>query len=242
MEKRRINLWSSPRNISTAMMYSFGNRPDTTVVDEPLYAYYLSAHMNRPPHPGEAEILDSQFQDGKVVIEKVLLGDYKTPIVLFKQMTHHLVGLSYDFLTGMDNVLLIRDPKEIIHSYSKVIPNPSMDDVGIAMQAGLYDFLSQKGKAPIVLDTNEVLKDPEKVLAELCVILDIPFTKAMLSWQSGPRKEDGIWAQYWYQNVHRSTGFKPYEKREIQLSDELSSLAKEAMPYYALLFEKALKV
>jgi hypothetical protein len=241
LEKRRINLWSSPRNISTAMMYSFGNRPDTTVVDEPLYAYFLSAHKDRPPHPGEAEILGSQIQDGRAVIKKVLLREYASPIVLFKQMTHHLVGLSYDFVTKMDNVLLIRHPEEIIHSYSKVIPNPSMDDVGIAMQVELYDFLQQKGKAPIILDTNEVLKNPEKILTELCVKLDIPFDKAMLSWQAGSRKEDGIWAQYWYQNVHRSTGFKPYEKREIQLSDELSALAKEAMPYYESLFQKAVK-
>lgn len=242
MDTQRINLWSSPRNISTALMYSFGNRADTSVVDEPLYAHYLTTQKDRPAHPGEKEILTSQSGNGEEVIRNVLMADYPTPRVLFKQMTHHLVQLDWEFLLGMDNVLLIRNPEQIIHSYAKVIANPGMEDVGIAKQLELYDFLSRHKREPVILDTNEVLKNPAKVLSDLCTNLDIPFDEAMLQWEAGARKEDGVWASFWYENVHRSTGFKPYKKREIQLSDDLAALAHEAMPIYNFLFEKALKV
>lgn len=242
MDTQRINLWSSPRNISTALMYSFGNRADTSVVDEPLYAHYLTTQKDRPAHPGEKEILTSQSGNGEEVIRNVLLADYPTLRVLFKQMTHHLVQLDWEFLLGMDNVLLIRNPEQIIHSYAKVIANPGMEDVGIAKQLELYDFLSRHKREPVILDTNEVLKNPAIVLNDLCTNLDIPFDEAMLQWEAGARKEDGVWASFWYENVHRSTGFKPYEKREIQLSDDLAALAHEAMPIYNYLFEKALKV
>ncbi|MCB0662668.1 MAG: hypothetical protein KDC24_08010 [Saprospiraceae bacterium] len=236
----RINIWSSPRNISTAMMYSFGNRPDTSVVDEPLYAHFLYHQQNRPAHPGEEEILQSQANDGNEVVKSVLQADYPTPIVLFKQMTHHLLAIDWSFILAMKNILLIRNPAEIIQSYAKVIPNPSMEDVGITKQKVLYDFLLNNGQQPVIIDTNEVLKNPTKVLAELCHQLSIPFDTSMLQWEAGPRKEDGIWAPYWYQNVHRSTGFQPYEKKEIQLSDELMALAQEAMPVYEFLYEKAI--
>ena len=34
-------MWSGPRNLSTAMMRSFGNRADTFVSDEPFYGAFL---------------------------------------------------------------------------------------------------------------------------------------------------------------------------------------------------------
>ncbi|MEZ4948318.1 MAG: hypothetical protein R2784_02840 [Saprospiraceae bacterium] len=240
MDISRINLWSSPRNISTAMMYSFGNRIDISVVDEPLYAHYLSFQKTETEHPGKDEILLNLSSDYKEVIQKVLLAPYPTPIVLFKQMSHHLIEMDWDFMLSMQNVLLIRNPEEIIHSYSKVIENPTMEDVGIEMQYELYNFLLTNGKEPIIIDTNDVLKNPSKILKLLCTQLGIPFSDSMLTWEKGPRKEDGIWAKYWYENVHNSTGFLPYTPKEIHLNEKLKRLSQTAQPFYDFLYEKAI--
>lgn len=239
MKTQAINIWSSPRNISTAFMYSFAQRSDMTVVDEPLYAHYLT--NVDVEHPGKEAIIQSQSSDWKTVVKEVILGEHATPYVLHKQMTHHLVELDWDFLLETKNVLLIRNPREIIASYAKVIPNPIMRDVGIKKQDQLYQFLLDNNKLAAIIDTNELLKNPRKVLSELCEHLEIPFQEQMLEWKAGARKEDGVWAKYWYANVHQSTGFKKYVPRETILSEQLEELAKECQPYYNRLFELCIK-
>lgn len=237
----RINLWSGPRNISTALMYGFAQRKDMTVVDEPLYAHYLRRTDTEAEHPGTAEVLAAQENDGEQVVQQMLTHNYGTENVLFKQMTHHLIELNEDFLLKMKNVLLIRDPRRIIASYAKVIDNAAIHDVGIKKQAELFDVLREKGKLHAVLDTEEVLRNPRRVLAKLCEKLDLPFDENMLEWQAGARPEDGVWAKYWYENVHRSTGFLPYEKKEVMLSPQLEKLAAECVPYYEKLKAHAIK-
>ena len=240
MKTKAINIWSSPRNISTALMYSFAQRNDMTVVDEPLYAHYL--RVSDADHPVKEEIINSQNPFAENVIKNVILNDYDTAYSLHKQMTHHLVDLDWNFLLQSKNVIIIRNPREIIASYAKVIPNPTIRDVGIKKQIEVYQFLSDNNKLAAVIDTNELLKNPKKILTALCEELDIPFDDKMLSWNAGARKEDGIWAEYWYTNVHQSTGFKKYVKKEVHLSDRLEELAKECMPFYEELFCKCVKV
>jgi len=236
-----INLWSSPRNISTALMYSFAQRPDTVVFDEPLYAHYLSHTTTEADHPGADEILMSQNTDGHAVIRDIILADHQHPVALFKQMTHHLIELDQGFLAKTENVLLIRDPRAIINSYAKVIPNPTIADVGIAQQTQLLRELKMLGTLRAVVDTNDLLKDPAGMLRALCTTLDIPFYPDMLRWPAGPRPEDGVWAKYWYANVHQSNGFKPYKARTYELTGTLADLAEECQPYYEELYREALQ-
>ena len=241
MKDIRINLWSSPRNISTAMMYSFAQREDMSVVDEPLYAHYLTHTDSQASHPATAQILENQEANGQKVVSQMLYGEYPKSSVLFKQMTHHLIHLEEDFLAKMRNVLLIRDPRRIIASYSKVIPNPTIQDIGVRMQAELFEKLQKKNTLNAIVDTKQVLLNPHKVLETLCDKLEIPFSKKMLKWEAGARPEDGVWAPYWYSNVHSSTGFQPYVEKEVHLSDELEKLAEECMPYYELLRQYAIE-
>lgn len=241
MKNTRINLWSSPRNISTAMMYSFAQREDMSVVDEPLYAHFLTHTSTQALHPATSQILKSQECEGEKVVSQMLKGLYPKPFILFKQMTHHLINLEEYFLEKMKNVLLIRDPRRIIASYVKVIPNPTIQDIGIKMQTELFDKLQEKNALNAIVDTKQVLLNPEKVLSELCDKLEIPFTKKMLNWKAGARPEDGIWAPYWYANVHSSTGFQPYVEKEVQLSEKLEELAKECMPHYERLRKYAIE-
>jgi len=236
---KRIHLISGPRNISTALMYSFGNREDCTIIDEPLYANYLT--VTGKSHPGRDETLKSQNSDYNTVYEDVMLKEYSTPFVFLKNMAHHLLEAKENDIAPFHNLFLIRDPAQLIQSFSKVIPNPTLLDIGLEEELKWYKIAQDNGFKATILDSNEVLKDPKVVLSKLCDSLDIPFDEAMLSWKAGPRKEDGVWAKYWYKSVHESTGFKKWEPSKPKLETHLIHLYEKALPLYNTLFENAIK-
>ncbi|MBK9013931.1 MAG: hypothetical protein IPM82_07505 [Saprospiraceae bacterium] len=238
---KRINVWSSPRNISTAFMYSFAQRTDTTVVDEPLYAHYLSKTDSEAGHPGTEKVLIAQQNDGEAVVRDVIFGEYPTAVVLFKQMTHHLIHLDWSFMLRTENVMLIRNPREIIASYAKVIANPAIHDIGVEKQLDVFDFLTQNNRLAAVVDARELLLNPKGVLTQLCSQLGLDFEEKMLHWQPGPRPEDGVWAKYWYTNVHRSSGFEPFVEKNVTLPTQLEALAERCQPFYEKLYQAALK-
>ena len=167
----RINCWSGPRNISTALMYSFRERSDTTVVDEPFYAHYLRTSERK--HPGYEEILSSQEQYSEEVIQNVIHGNYSTPIVFFKQMCHHLVEMDLSFIDNCLNVLLIREPSLVIRSHAKNVPDLQVSDIGLDVQNHLLNRILESGMSPVVIDSAILLERPESVLKELCQILEI---------------------------------------------------------------------
>ncbi len=239
MQTKRICLWSGPRNVSTALMYAFAQRDDTVVIDEPLYGYYLS--VSRAPHPGAEEVMAAMETDGEKVVQEVILGQYNKPVVFMKQMAHHLMGLQRDFLNHTVNVLLIRDPREMLPSLARQIPNPTLTDTGLAIQVELFQELGDRGQNPPVLDARELLINPAEVLRKLCRQIDIPFQEAMLHWQPGARPEDGVWAKYWYHNLYKSSGFQPYRKKTERFPDHLYPLLAECRPYYQKLYRYALK-
>ncbi|MFH5833212.1 sulfotransferase family protein [Halalkalibaculum sp. DA3122] len=238
-DTKRICLWSGPRNISTALMYSFAQREDTTVVDEPLYAHYLTSTDADEYHPGAEEIIADQLNDGEQVIRDVIFGEYETPVVFFKNMTHHLVDLDWSFMKETINVILTRDPRDMLPSYAQKVEQPTMRDVGYAKHLELLEYLITLGQEPLVIDSREVLINPEEKLSEICDTLEIPFDRAMLSWPAGPRPEDGVWAKYWYQNVHRSTGFQPYKPKTAPFPEHLKELLAECEPIYEKLVTRS---
>lgn len=235
---KRICLWSSPRNISTAFMYSWAQRKDTTVVDEPLYGYFLK-HTG-VYRPGSDEVLQQMETDARVVIEKVLLGNYATPVVFFKHLTNQAIDLDLHFMKEMVNLFFIRDPKKIIASFAEVIPNPSMLDVAMKMQFECFEFARKNIYKTIVVDSDDLLKNPEMMLQKICAACEIDFDKEMLHWQPGPKSYDGIWAPHWYANVHRSTGFERQQTSERELPAHLEDLYFESKKYYDYLYEFAL--
>ncbi|MBE7554779.1 MAG: sulfotransferase family protein [Anaerolineales bacterium] len=238
---QRICLWSGPRNISTALMYSFAQRNDTTVVDEPLYAHYLSTTEAHTYHPGAADVIAVQENDGVKVVRDVILGDYPTPLVFFKHMTHHLVNLDWSFLDQTINILLTRDPRDMLPSYAKNVEQPTLRDTDYADHLKLLDYLRSRGQTPPVLDAKQVLLNPRGVLTRLCVQIGIPFEEAMLSWKAGARPEDGVWAKYWYHAVHQSTGFQPYQPKTTPFPEHLQPLLAECQPYYEQLAALAIQ-
>ncbi len=236
---KRICLWSGPRNVSTALMYAFAQRTDTRVVDEPLYAHYLRVSGAR--HPGRDVVLAGQDNDGERVVRTVILGPCDRPVLFVKNMAHHLVALDTGFLDETLNVLLTRDPREMLPSLIHQIPNPTLDDTGLRRQCALLDELEARGQVVPVLDAREVLLDPASVLQQLCPQLGLAFDPGMLAWPAEARSEDGVWAPFWYHNIHRSTGFQPYRPKTEPFPPFLEPLLAECRPYYDRLYGRAIR-
>ena len=189
MESTIISMWSGPRNVSTALMYSFAQRSDTKVIDEPFYACYLQ--NSGADHPGKDLVLNSLPIKEEEVLDKIIYRDYQTSLVFLKNMAHHFLHLKGDFLHNFENVFLIRNPRQMLPSFIKVMPNPTMIDVAYKMQFDLIEKLSANNIVPTIVDSKNLLDDPEKVLKILCGQLNISFEPAMLSWAQGGIKEDG---------------------------------------------------
>lgn len=236
---KRISLWSGPRNISTALMYSFAQRNDTKVFDEPLYAYYLKNSNAKDYHPGAETILKTMENDGYEVV-KMMLNYSEQPVLFFKNMTHHLLDLDRRFMKSLYNVILTRDPREMLPSFAKVIKQPTMMDVGYKLHLDLIQYFEKNDINYVVLDAKNVLLNPEGVLKQLCDHSDIPFNNAMLAWQPQKLEEDGVWAKYWYDNVHKSSKFSTYKPKADPFPKHLIPLLNECLPYYNQLSQLAL--
>lgn len=232
---KRIAMWSGPRNLSTAMMYAFGNRADCHVVDEPFYATYL--RLTGLDHPMRDEILASQSQDSDEVISK-LIGPITGEGALFyqKHMSQHMIeGIGRDWISEVTNVFLIRHPARVIASYAAKRENPTLEDIGFRQQVELFELARSLGQAPIVVDSFDIRTDPKQTLRRLCAALGIDFDPAMLTWPKGGHPADGVWASHWYGAVHRSTGFAGAEGPLPTVPDNLQRVGDEALRYYNLL-------
>jgi len=235
-------MWSGPRNISTAMMRAWGNRSDTLVVDEPLYAYYLE--QTGKQHPVAAEVIAAgETNLNKIIVSltKKSLPDGKE-IFFQKQMTHHLLPeIPHEWIVDLTNCFLIRDPREVILSYIKKKPYPGLEDLGFVQQREIFDFVRGRANSiPPVVDADDVLKDPERMLRLLCDALGVKFDKAMLSWPPGLRETDGVWAKHWYDAVARSTSFEPYKPREGNVPESLRDIYERCKECYEQLYEHRL--
>jgi hypothetical protein len=238
---RHIAMWSGPRNISTALMRSWGNRPDTFVCDEPLYAHYLL--QTGIPHPGAEEIIRHYETDWRKVVAG-LTGPVPQGKTIYyqKHMTHHLLpDMQREWLDQLDNAFLIRAPREVLPSLAEVLPNPRLEDLGLPQQLEIFSLVRQRtGRVPPVVDAQDVLENPERLLRLLCAALEVEFTPAMLSWPAGPRDTDGIWAKYWYDAVLKSTSFHPYRPKRDTVADRHAGVLKQAEILYEQLYEHRL--
>ncbi|KJZ19399.1 sulfotransferase-like domain-containing protein [Loktanella sp. S4079] len=223
----KIAMWSGPRNLSTAMMYSFGNRADCAVWDEPFYAPYLEA--TGIDHPMRDQVLAAHETDPKKVSARITESNSgERPHFYMKHMPHHMVkGMPMDWAQDCVNVHLIRHPARVIASYGVKRSEMTFEDIGFAQQVALYDQIGGH-----VIDSADIRENPEKMLTKLCQAIGLEFDPAMLSWEKGARAEDGIWASHWYNAVHQSTGFASAEGPLPELEGDAASLCAKALPYY----------
>ena len=233
-----INLISGPRNVSTALMYSFAQRTDTVVADEPFYAVYLS--KSGVHHPGADAVLQALSSD-EWVVKSQLSSRQKNSVLFVKNMAHHMEVLDEPFIDGATNIFLIRNPSQILASYAEVIAQPVMRDIGITYQYQLFTTLREQGADPIVIDSTILLDNPRKVLEIVCERCGLAFQQRMAQWPAGPKPYDGVWAQHWYVNVHNTTCFTKQVTSSRPLSNHLHNLCAEAREFYEKLLPFCVK-
>ena len=242
-EPVRIAMWSGPRNISTALLRAWGSRTDTAVVDEPFYAHYLLE--TGLDHPGRIEVLATQTTDWREVASELcgpVPGD--RPVYYQKHMAHHLLeGMSGDWMDALTHCLLIRQPAEMLTSLAEVTPDPTVAGTGLPQQFALFERWTEGGRdAPPILDTRDVLEDPEGMLRALCARVRVDWDPSMLSWRAGPRSTDGVWGPYWYANVWQSTGFAPWVPKSAEVPDALQGVLTECNAIYERLHARRMRV
>lgn len=238
----RVAMWSGPRNISTAMMRAFENRTDTVVVDEPLYASYLA--RTGIDHPAREQVIASQPTAlADVIAELSAPLPPGRQVHYAKHMAQHVPpDMELDWTLRFRNVLLIRDPVEVVASYVRARATCEPEDIGLPQQEWLLNLWDRHGAAVPIIDAKEFLQAPEAHLRWLCDWLQIPFTTRMLSWPPGPRPSDGVWAPHWYAAVWSSTGFQPWRARDVTLSAHDSAVAEACRPIYAALYSRRVRV
>jgi hypothetical protein len=229
-----IAMWSGPRNISTAMMYSFGSRSDCEVWDEPFYAFALKERGN--DHPLRDEIISAYETRYEAVVARCLAPPPNGSRLFYqKHMTHHMLpGFDRRWILKIANAFLIRDPARVLASYARKWEMVSLRNIGILEQWELFKLVADaKGSPPVVIDADDVLRQPHLALRQLCRALKIDFLETMLSWPPGPKPYDGVWGRHWYNAVHTSTGFdRPAEAPIEPLPAGLQRIAEAAAPVY----------
>lgn len=232
----RIAMWSGPRNISTAMMRSFGARADCAVSDEPFYGCFLKS--TGVDHPMADEVIADMDCDWNSVAA-AMAGPIPGGKSLWyqKQMNHHMTGpVTPDHLQNVVHAFLIRDPARMAASYREKRDSVAPEDLGTEAQAAFFQREADRlGHAPPVIDSGDVLADPEGTLSALCLALGIDFDPAMLSWPPGRRETDGVWASHWYGRVEASTGFEAPLQDNVELDSHLRKVAEACRSHYEIM-------
>ncbi|WP_088330773.1 hypothetical protein [Lacimicrobium sp. SS2-24] len=238
----RIAMWSGPRNISTAMMRSWENRPDTEVIDEPFYACYLK-HTGAI-HPYQQEIMASQSDDFACVARQLSEAPVSAAVQYQKHMTHHIPeNADMSWCASLRHCFLIRHPAKVVDSYYRSMGQCSEEETGIERQFQLYQQLSEINSQPIpVVDSDDLLSAPKAMLEAICSALEVPFYAQMLNWPTGRRPSDGVWAPHWYHSVEASTGFTAPSNKLPELSPELQRIAERCQPFYEQMKGRAIQI
>jgi len=232
-QHRSILMWSGPRNISTAMMRSWENRADTFVHDEPFYSFYLNETGYE--HPGKEDVIAAYPTNWQMVAEQLTSPPPDGSTIYYqKHMTHHMLPqVNLDWMLPLTNCFLIREPRRMLLSLLKVLPNPKIDQTGLPEQIRIFRYVREHtGQVPFVLESRDVLMNPRAALSRLCSAIDVPFDEAMLSWPAGKRESDGVWAPHWYASVEKSTGFMPYQENHQAVPEDFADLLRECNEIY----------
>lgn len=232
-------MWSGPRNISTTMMRSFGNRPDVVAIDEPFYACYLVA--SGADHPYRKETLSVYPSTPEGVINWIKGKSAVAPILFLKHIAYHLPDdADFSFIDKWRNFLLIRDPRAMVASFSSKFDDVTPIARSYVIERRIFDRLAAQGSTCPIVDAADVQRAPQPMLSKLCAALGIPYDPAMLAWPSGPRPEDGPWAPHWYDAVRASTGFRPHVEKPVPLTEKLEKVAAASAADYRYLSDQRL--
>lgn len=215
--------------MSTALMYSFANRGDCRVIDEPLFGFFLE--LTGVWRPSREEALRIMSHDPDAILADMQdAGSFD--FVFSKNMANHLEGLDYSLLGDFRNIILTRKPAAVLSSYLKQVKHPTSLDLCYDHQLKIIGYLRNEDIPFLVVDSDELRDKPAEVLMRLCEFSGIPFTRKMLRWPKGARSEDGVWAKYWYDHVHQSTGFMPSPAKDFPVPEGMEQLHEASLKKY----------
>jgi hypothetical protein len=235
-----IHSISGPRNISTALMYSFAQRPNCEVIDEPFYAAYLKKKdLNHPGKMKTLKLYPNSF-GGSIQRVQQFISSSEAKEVYIKNMAQHMVNVNWDWAREAIHIFWIRHPRKVIRSFSKVLPDVILSDIGIEEQVNQWKSIQKFSGPKIIVNSDEMLSEPEKTFPIICDAIGIPFFKEMLCWPQGRKEYDGAWWPYWYSNVHKSSYFEKGSKLGNPLEKKYSKIEIEALEYYMELYHQRL--
>jgi len=252
-KNHRIAMWSPPRARSTMMMRVF-EALGCAVFDEPFYAYWLRA-TNRTDDPGFAVTIERHETDWRKIVDLVLgpIPGGKFPGARSlggrswyyqKHMAIHMLNeVDLGWMSQVQNCFLIRSPVEVIASMSefrRLEPGASFDVeaaarlVGVPQLRRIFDRACEiHSKVPPVIDANDVLANPKRVLGAFCAAVGMPFDpEKPIEWAPGRHTHDGAWADDWYAKVYGTTCLGPYRPKEAVVPSELQPVVDFCMPVY----------
>jgi hypothetical protein len=238
MSGQRIAIWGGPRDISTLLLYSFHNRGDCTIIDEPLHGYYLGFTGQERVYRNA--IIENMDINPTRIIETLQTSHVPSPYLCIKNIAHQIIGLQWDFLLQMKNIIVIQQPDSMIQSYSRHIPAIDMLDLSYEVQYQMILYLAEQGIEPIVILDTDLTQRPTDTLEKLCEALKIPFNMKMLSWKPGKKPFEGLWSEHWYQTIHQAESFNDYQYAKVTLPQEFHFLEVKARPLYEKLMRYSL--
>ncbi|MDY7003708.1 MAG: hypothetical protein SWX82_07025 [Cyanobacteriota bacterium] len=242
IQLKRIGMWACPRCLSTVMLRSWGNRPDTFVHDEPFYPHYLLCSGREDP--GKDEVLKNYETDWVKIVEQLTTGSIPDEKSIYYQkfMVYRLLPhIDINWITKLTNCFLIREPQDMLLSYIQLWPNPTLETIGIMRLKQVFEMIhNYTGKVPPVIDARDLQENPRRILSLLCEAVEVEFTDIMLNWSKGNPTNDS-WSKYeWYDTARNSTEFRPYKQKTDDIPERFHDLLSKCNEIYEELYEHRL--
>lgn len=238
-----VALWAVPRSTSTAFEWMMRQRGDLECLHEPFgEAWYQ----------GE-DPLWQRFQPGDMTSSGLTLESVWDDIqqraeqgpVFLKDFPHYINHMwTPEFLANFTHAFLIRDPAKTISSMYNKWPDFHEGEVGFPEQRALFDLLAalDDGTPPPVIDSDDLLEDPEQMTRKFCDSVDIPFIKEALSWEPGGDPSAHSWwdGGSFHANLAQSTGLKPQARKYVEVKDapdRVRQVHRRMKPHYDHLYQ-----
>ncbi len=249
---RILALWATPRSTSTAFEWAIDNRGDMTCLHEPYNeAYYLGKDRRNDRYfAADPELkVDSKLSFSGVHAHLLQIASDRQ--VFIKDFAYSIMHIADDaFLDAFRHTFLIRDPKKVITSLHARWPDIALDEVGFEDLHTLYQRVADRtGEPPVVLDSDELLDDPEAGMKAYCQAVGIRHIAASTQWQDQAVRDKGsspTWSTYAY-DFHdqlRASVKLSRQKRNyptLNSNPDMQRLYAASRPHYDSLYEKRLR-
>ncbi|MXZ80857.1 MAG: sulfotransferase family protein [Gammaproteobacteria bacterium] len=252
MENGKIlALWSTPRSTSTAFEWAMSNRGDMLCFHEP----YNEAYYHGEDRRNDRYFADDPAPVGKSglsmsSVHRKLQDLSASRVVFIKDFAYSVMHMADDrFLDAFVHTFLIRDPEKVITSMYSKWPDIELDELGFEDMHTLFRRVADRqGHPPPVIDSDELLDNPQIGMEAYCRAVGIPFRPESLNWNSDREESTGnnpTWnpdAEGFHDRLKTSSGLskQPRNYPSMESSEEMLRLYRASIPHYRALFSNRL--